>query len=528
MSSIYGFYSGAHDASILYIKDGEILSGIQEERLSRIKSGDEPFSFPFLAKAEVEKETGCNMADADYIATGSPACFKFIREAGLPEIGIRLIDHHECHAKAAYLTSGFEGKCIVFTYDGGGTGTFGSIWVAENGNMQLIKNLHIGKCASLAQLWAQSCYGFGWKPNKDEGKIMGMAGNGQYDSDLNKMLKSVISYGGIGSLNFLPPGNPALAIHLIDSLRKLGQFSTTKKRFDFAYNLQFITEEVILEFVSDLNSIFPEHSSKICFAGGLFANVKLNQKINELDFIEEIYILPPMGDEGIALGAALSVAHKIGDWPKPKRLENVFWGKKYSNDFIEEESLKYDLKSEPYESLKAAFLLSEGKIGGFFNGRFEFGPRSLGARSIIVQATDKNTHDILNTRLERHEVMPFAPAVLKEKASEIFENAEKSSYSAEFMTNCYTVKENWRRRIPACIHSVDFTGRPQFVNKNTSPEWHDLILSYYRITGIPLLLNTSFNGHGEPIIDSPDQAFFHLEKETIDFLIMGEKIFYKK
>jgi carbamoyltransferase len=96
------------------------------------------------------------------------------------------------------------------------------------------------------------------------------------------------------------------------------------------------------------------------------------------------------------------------------------------------------------------------------------------------------------------------------------------------MTNCYTVKENWRRRIPACIHSVDFTGRPQFVNKNTSPEWHDLILSYYRITGIPLLLNTSFNGHGEPIIDSPDQAFFHLEKETIDFLIMGGKIFYKK
>lgn len=525
MASIYGFYSGAHDASVVFINNGEIVSAVQEERFSRIKSGDQDVSYAFLSKEYVEQYTGTKMIDADYIATGSPACHKFIKDASLPSIGIKVFDHHECHAKAAYLTSGFEGKCIVFTYDGGGTGTFGSLWLADGGNLHLVKNLHIGVCASLPQLWARSCHGYGWKSNKDEGKIMGMAGNGRYQDSLQTMLKSVIKYEGPGSLNFLPAGNPSLVAHLVNSLSEQGQFSTPEGRFDYAYNLQAVTEDIMLEFICDLKRIFPEHCQQMCFAGGLFANVKLNQKINELNFVNEIYVLPPMGDEGISLGAALSVAHKIGDWPKPKKIRNVFWGKSYEDDFIFKECLNYSFKEERFSPLEAAKLLSAGKIGGFFNGRFEFGPRALGARSIIVQATHRETHDLLNKRLNRHEVMPFAPAILKEKASDVFENAHKSSYSAEFMTNCYTVKEEWRERIPACIHRVDFTGRPQFVNKDSSPQWHELIQAYYGITGIPLILNTSFNGHGEPIIDSPRQAFDHLRKGTIDFLIIGGKIF---
>jgi len=124
--------------------------------------------------------------------------------------------------------------------------------------------------------------------------------------------------------------------------------------------------------------------------------------------------------------------------------------------------------------------------------------------------------------------MPFAPVVLKEMAEEVFIGANKSAYAAEFMTCCYTVKEEWIEKIPACIHEVDNTGRPQFANSDTNPDWHNLLYAYWKRTGIPVLLNTSFNGHGEPIIDTPSQAFVHLEKGTIDFLIMEKKIYFKK
>ena len=161
-------------------------------------------------------------------------------------------------------------------------------------------------------------------------------------------------------------------------------------------------------------------------------------------------------------------------------------------------------------------------------GDSKFGPRALGARSIIVKATEESTHDLLNHRLQRHEIMPFAPAILKDKAEDVFHLANKSSYSAEFMTICYTVKDEWVERVPACIHRVDKTGRPQFVCKDKNPKWYQLIDAYYQKTGIPLILNTSFNGHGEPIIDDPKQAFVHLSKGTIDFLIAGEKIYFNQ
>lgn len=235
-----------------------------------------------------------------------------------------------------------------------------------------------------------------------------------------------------------------------------------------------------------------------------------------------------MGDEGLAIGAAIAISSQMGEWTIPKRIPNMFYGLAYTQQQISEAAGAYDFMEEERDFEKIAELLTEGKIGAFFNGRFEYGPRSLGARSIIVQATDRSTHDLLNERLERHEVMPFAPVIMKEKAGDVFIGAEKSAYAAEFMTCCYTVKQEWIERIPACIHTVDNTGRPQFANADTNPEWHALISAYYDKTGIPVLLNTSFNGHGEPIIDTPEQAFVHLEKGTIDFLIMEKKTYYKK
>jgi carbamoyltransferase len=393
--------------------------------------------------------------------------------------------------------------------------------------MKLIKEMDMGTNSSLGNIWMTATNAFGWKALKDEGKIMGMAGNGNFNQKIYNSLKKIIKYKK-GELEFGPSSSAIMSDVFFKNLQKSGLLTDKQFRFDIAYNLQKVTEEVMLEFIEDLISLYPDWSKRFCFAGGIFANVKMNQKINELDKIEEIWILPPMGDEGLALGSAICLSNEIGEWIKPKKLDNVFFGLEYTDEEILEESKNYDFISIDYQPNLIADFLIDGLIGAFFKGRFEYGPRSLGARSIIVQATDPKTHDLLNERLERNEVMPFAPAILSDRSEGVFIGAEKSKYAAEFMTVCYTVRENWINVIPACIHNVDNTGRPQFVNKETNKDWYELIEAYFKKTGIPVILNTSFNGHGEPIIDSPSQAFRHLEKGTIDFLIMENKIFLKK
>lgn len=523
---IYGFFAGSHDPTIAYLEDGEIKCVIQEERIKRVKSGDDYPQSPWMAKDAIERETGVPMKDADFIACATPTGYEFIANSDLPKIGIRSFGHQECHAVGAYMTSGFEGRCIAVTYDGGGDDSYGSIWLCEDGKMDLVKDLKIAEHASLGRLWMTITSHMGWKILKDEGKVMGMAGNGRPNDRLYRLLSTVCRYEG--SLSFGPRASQKKMEQVASHLSREGWFSDRERRFDVAYALQKLTEDIMTEFVGDLIREYPEWSKKICFAGGLFANVKMNQKINEMPEIDEIWVMPPMGDEGLALGAAITMSMQRGEWTKPKRIPNMFYGLAYSQARISEAAAPYGFIEEERDFSKIACLLAEGKIGAFFNGRFEYGPRSLGARSIVVQATDRSTHDLLNERLERHEVMPFAPVVMKEKASEVFEGAEKSSYAAEFMTCCYTVREEWRERIPACIHAVDNTGRPQVANAETNPEWHSLVEAYYDKTGIPVLLNTSFNGHGEPIIDTPEQAFAHLEKGTIDFLIMEKKTYYKK
>ncbi len=522
---IYGFYAGSHDPTIAYIEDGKIICVLQEERLKRIKSSDDFPQNPILAKERIEIETGVKMKDADFIACSTPVGYDFIQNSDLPKIGIRSFSHHQCHAVGAYFTSGFQDKCVTFTYDAGGDDLIGTIWLCEAGKMTKVKNLNLHKTSAVGKLWMTVTEAMGWKILKDEGKVMGMAGNGRPNERLYRLLKSTCYHSP--GLNFSPEGSPKKMIQVVSQLKSEGWFSDIQMRYDVAYSLQKLTEDIMLDFIKELIHLYPEWSKKMCFAGGVFANVKMNQKINELSEIEEIWVLPPMGDEGLAIGSAIAMANQVGDWEVPKKLDNVFFGLKYSNDEIIEESEKWNVNFKDYNPDEVAELLIEGKIGVFFNGRFEYGPRSLGARSIIVQATNRETHDLLNTRLERHEVMPFAPVIMSDKAEDVFYFANKSSYAAEFMTCCYTVKPEWIEKIPACIHNVDNTGRPQFANKVTNPDWYKLVEAYYNKTGIPVLLNTSFNGHGEPIIDNPSQSFVHLQKGTIDFLIMEDKIYFR-
>ena len=526
MSKIYGFYAGSHDPTIAYIEDGEIKCVIQEERIKRIKSGNDHPQNPYLAQQAIEKETGVAIKDADFIACSTPVGYKWIKEAGLPLKGIRTFDHQYCHAVGAYLTSGFKGKCLVFTYDGGGDHSNGGVWLCEGSRMTNVKEFLVATDASLGRVWMAATEALGWKMLKDEGKVMGMAGNGEYNEFLYNTIKTLFEYDK-ENCKFSPSGNGSLSTFVFNSLKEMGWCEGSKNRYDLAYNLQKYTEDIMLEIIKDFTIRWPEHSKQMCFAGGIFANVKMNYKINSLKNIDEIFVYPPMGDDGLALGSALAMAKELREWEVPKKLPNMFMGISYSEEQIKNEVAPYDFKSIDYDPNIVALHLDEGQIGAFFKGKFEHGPRALGARSIIVKTTEKSTHELLNTRLNRHEVMPFAPMVLKDKASDIFYGAEKSSYTAEFMTLCYLAKEEWIPKIPACIHNVDNTGRPQFVNPETNPHWYKLLKAYYDKTGIPVLLNTSFNGHGEPIVNTPTQAFEHLKNKTIDFLIVEDKIYYR-
>lgn len=530
MSSIYSFFAGSHSATSALVVDGEIKYVLEEERLTRVKAGDNYESFPDLSSSKIVELSGLQIKDADHRIMVEPVPDLYADE--LTNGRYERVSHHDSHCYGAYYTSGMEGKVMTISYDGGGDRSVMKIYLCDDGKMTLLKSMDYSTFGSISHLWGFSTTGILgpnknrqsiWKICKDEGKLMGMAADGHYDENIIRMLKSVITY---NDLKFSPSTTGERTKFLMDSLRLQGFFDTKEQREIFSYNLQHYTNEMFTQFLTDLNKLYPEYR-KFAFSGGLFANVKLNQVINELDFVDEIYVYPPMGDEGLPLGACIKKAVELGEITKPTKLKNVFFGIGYSNDEVESISKEYDFIKTPYISSEIAKDINEGHIIGWFQDRFEHGPRALGARSILVKPTDVNTHKVLNERLKRYEIMPFAPIVMEEHFDNLF-YPSKSKYSAEFMTICYSTKESWINRIPAVIQKSDKTARPQVVVKEKQPKFWEILNEYHKISGIPVLLNTSFNSHNEPIIDSPNQAFHTLEKGIIDKLVIGDYVYYRK
>jgi carbamoyltransferase len=530
MSSIYSFFSGSHSATSALIVDGEIRYVLEEERLSRIKVGDNYESFPNLSSSKIVELSGLQIKDADHRIMVEPVPDLYADE--LTNGKYERVSHHESHCYGAYFTSGMEGKVMTISYDGGGDKSVMKIYLCEDGKMTLLKSMDYCSFGSISHLWGFSTTGILgvdkngesiWKICKDEGKLMGMAADGYYDENIIKMLRTVIQY---KDFKFTPSTTAERTKFLMDSMRFQGAFDTKEQREIFSYNLQHYTNEMFVQFLTDLNKLYPEYR-KLALSGGLFANVKLNQKINELNFVDEIFIYPPMGDEGLPLGACIKKAVELGEITKPKKLQNVFFGIGYTNEEVDIISRNYNFTKEVYSPDKIAKEIEEGKIIGWFQDRFEHGPRALGARSILVKPTEIATHKVLNERLKRYEIMPFAPIVMEEHFDEIF-YPSKSKYSAEFMTVCYSTRESWINKIPAVIQKSDKTARPQIVVKEKNKKFWEILNAYYRISGIPVLLNTSFNSHNEPIIDSPNQAFNTLQKGIIDKLIIGDYAYYRK
>jgi carbamoyltransferase len=530
MSSIYSFFAGSHSATSALVVDGEIKYVIEEERLSRMKAGDDGESYPRLSSSKIQELSKLKIEDADYRIFVEPVSELY--SESLTNGNYEKISHHDSHCYGSYFTSGMEGKVITISYDGGGDKSVMKIYLCEDGKMTLFKSMDFSTFGSISHLWGFSTmhmmgwneYGSPiWKICKDEGKLMGMAADGHYDQNIINMLKTVITY---NDLKFSPSYTAGRTRMLVDSIRIMGGFNSKEQREIFSYNLQYYTNDMFIRFMNDIHKLHPEYR-KFSFSGGLFANVKLNQQINELDFVDEMYVYPAMGDEGLPLGACIKKAVELGEITKPMKLQNMFFGIGYDDEEVNSFSKNYNFQRERYDSRVIAQDLEDGKIIGWFQDRFEHGPRALGARSILVKPTEIKTHILLNERLKRYDIMPFAPIVMEEHFDEIF-YPSKSKYSAEFMTICYSTRESWIKRIPAVIQKSDKSARPQIVVKNKHEKFWDILNEYSKISGIPVLLNTSFNSHNEPIIDNPNQAFDSLKKGIVDKLVIGNYVYYNK
>lgn len=450
---------------------------------------------------------------------------KHFREAdfrageGYAKAGLGFYDHHDSHAIAAAFCSGFS-ECAVITMDGvGDWGVHHTSGVFRGGRYE---RQHVSDAdgASSGMFYSHITELLGFRPMRHEGKVVGLAAMGDpkplYDS-FSRALR-LGSDGQTLTSDFV--GDQAER-RRIDFLRNA---IAGHSRENISAAAQQLLEDVALELVR--NFLHKSGQRYLAVNGGVFANVKLNQRIAMLPELDSLFVFPAMSDTGNCVGAALldMAACDPDALRNASPLHDVYLGPAYDDAAIEAALVQAGVTAQRLdEDLlidTAARAIHEGRVLGWFQGRMEFGPRALGNRSMLARPTESAINDWLNQRLDRSEFMPFAPSVLAEKADELFIGVEKARHAAEFMTVTFDVKPEWRSRIPAVVH-VDGTARPQLVRPDRNPLYHKLISAYYSLSGIPLVLNTSFNVHEEPIVCAPAEAIRAFVEKRVDCLALG-------
>ena len=306
-----------------------------------------------------------------------------------------------------------------------------------------------------------------------------------------------------------------LAPDVIGSYPTMVRFVKQIGKKDFAASVQYVFEEVIKDFIN--HWALKTGISKVGLCGGVFGNVKLNQKIHQLNSISEIFVFPNMSDGGLAFGACLDqYPHKL------RKIRNVYYGPDFSVKDMEDSLLKNNLdyvKPQNAPKIIAKFL-NEGKVVARFGGRMEFGPRALGNRSILYRPDIPEVNNWLNKNLNRTEFMPFAPVTMWEYAEECYVGIEGAKMSAEYMTITFECTEQMKKNSPGVVH-VDGTARPQLLKREVNPFYYDILYYFQKLTGIPSLVNTSFNMHEEPIVCNPNEAIRAFKQSKIDVLSLG-------
>jgi len=436
---------------------------------------------------------------------------KYVRSIGLKS-PIEYVDHHLSHAASAYYTSGKK-NCLIITSDGSGDAVSASVYKGINGKLHKIKEFPTYH--SIAYYYGYITLLAGFKMFKHEGKITGLAAHGDPNKCYHVFKKAFAFKNGKPVNTFNCIGETA-----IKKLRK--QLKNYSKE-EYSAAIQKRTEVVMKQFVdyyADKTNL-----RDVALAGGIFANVKVNQRIAESEKVNSLFIHPHMGDGGIGAGAALYVSakelSKKGRKQIPYKLNNVYFGPEFSNEEIEEAIRKTKHKGEFVRDIEEyiAKKLKQKKIIGHFNGRLEYGPRALGNRSILADPTDPTINDWLNKRLNRTEFMPFAPSILDVDAPKYYEKYEKSKYASQFMTITFDDKKE-AQKAKAVVH-IDNTTRPQVVSKHQNPRYYKILQYYKKYAELPIFVNTSFNIHEEPIVCFPEDAIRSFDKGTVDVLVMG-------
>ena len=444
-------------------------------------------------------------------------------KTNFPNAQIKYVEHHVAHAAGAYFCSPWE-RALFATSDGAGNILTSLVGLAENGRLKAVAKTFLPH--SMGSFWGSITKVCGFKSGtRHGGKVTGLAASGNPAKLIDKMRQAVWAEGlKIKTVPELFFDNSKLLpnwdSYEPERIKKLIGEAT---REEVAAAAQQRLEEVVVEIVKNLRKKID--CDKIVLAGGVFANVLLNQKILALDGISDIFVFPAMSDGGIALGSAFLTLSKMkeraGSRLLPKRIANVYLGPHYTNQEIEtaleKQGLKYSKMETPAKTV--AGLVHGNKVVALYQGRMEYGPRALGNRSIIYAPIDPTVNDWLNKKLNRSEFMPFAPVTMIEHVKNCYLGIAADPVAARFMTVTYHCTEAMKTKAPACVH-LDGTARPQVIDRATNPYYYDIINEYYKLSGIPTLINTSFNMHEEPIVASPEDAIRAFLDSGIDYLVL--------
>tara|TARA_Y100000768_G_C23988553_1_gene690540 strand:+ start:368 stop:2173 length:1806 start_codon:yes stop_codon:yes gene_type:complete len=478
---------------------------------------------------------------------------------GFKNIPIEFYNHHLCHAISANFCAPFESDMII-TADGHGDGHSFNFYIPQALNLKCIKSNDY--TTSVGQFYSTITTLLGFRAGKHEGKITGLAAFGKktdliekfnslfkYEKDditrypfedSTMLLKNSKKYKNLSlskKINLNEAENKKGSLYAKNSLLLLEWLENSTKgssKEDIAFACQKVSEEVIL---NEIDLVFKKNFDKdiinVSLAGGVFANVRINQKIYERPYVKNIFVQPAMGDSGLALGASIQtiLKHDSDNYKRSKIIfKNSFHGPDFSSglpQFINQYKTKYNIEEMKCPAKTIAKHIFNNKIIGFWNGRMEWGPRALGSRSILLNTFDKNINDTLNKRLNRTEFMPFAPAVIDYMAKTYFPKYNKNNPSADYMTITYDVDPKYHEELQAVVH-VDGTSRPQIVRKETTPYYYDIINEFYKISGCGAIVNTSFNVHEEPIVSDAKYALNSLKNNRIDLLVLGKFLLSNK
>jgi carbamoyltransferase len=584
--NILGISCYFHDAAAALLQDGVLVAAAEEERFSRkkhdydfprhairfclekgkIEGGDLDyvvfFEKPFV-KFERILMTCLQMFPRSWrvfreaMATwlGDKLWIKntLRRELGIEEKRILFSEHHLSHAASAFLCSPFE-EAAILTVDGVGEWTTASFGVGKANDVRLLKEIRFPH--SLGLLYSAFTAFLGFEVNEGEYKVMGMAPYGEprhrdlveklirvyddgsfwldmdyfsyhYSTDktYNAKFAQLFGQSRDPKAPFFTPSTP-FPIYYGEKPANYNSLAQENQRYaDIAASIQSVTEETLLKMA---NALYRETGlKKLCMAGGVALNSVANGRILRETPFEELYIQPSAGDGGGALGAALYAYHTVLGKPRTFTMDHAYWGKDYSaaeiEGFLDESGISHKRVEEEEKLIDTVVdALTQGKVVGWFQGAFEWGPRALGNRSILADPRRADMKDVVNVKIKfREPYRPFAPSVLLEQSEQFFDLKDPvRHFPARFMLLVTGVNEDKRDVIAATTH-VDGSARLQVVHRETNPLYYRLIERFGQATGVPVVLNTSFNLKGEPIVNTPGEAFSTFTRSGLDVLVLG-------